>query len=517
MKAPPSFSGPLCLSWRECIACNTFVNTYIPQLHQVALHRDPHTFVGNFGGYGTGKTLTSRQEIIKHILLTPNANILIGANVNSQYEQTIQRELESDIPASFVVDSSNQKKYLDLANGSRIMYRPFDDPDKLRSYNLSMFVIVEASETSTETYSQLKTRLRNMASATPLLDPTTKIQLEDEKGRLRYDADWRRGIIESNPDSGWIRTDVLLVSDDIQLHGDIKDVYIIPDSQKDLSTSSHVSETGVNKYLPVNFVRDLTRNKPTWWTSRYVYGSFSYSEGLVYPDAMKHFVHDFEIPTDWPRIIAYDYGLVDDSVFLFGAIDSRKGHLYIYKEVRTNGKDVAALARLFKEASADIPVGGMLAPPLIDPKSGLKRDYQRRSLIDHFLEYGISFRPGYINVDARVMRLNTYLASGRMSIFDSCDALRTELRDYKFPARTLDGASSNSDKPIDKNNHGINALEWIVMDLPSDPRNILQGVFDRYGKDITSPEEPGNRFQLPHALRDSEDAFHQESLYTHFM
>jgi len=505
----------MCPSWRECIACNTYVNVYVPQPHQVALHRDPHTFIGNFGGYGTGKTLTSRQEVIKHILLTPNANILIGANVNSQYEQTIQRELESDIPAAFVADSSNQKKYIDFVNGARIMYRPFDDPDKLRSYNLSMFVIVEASETSTETFHQLKTRLRNMSAAVQAIS-SDGTPLVTADGIPVYSNDWRRGIIESNPDSGWIRTDVLMVSDEIHLHGNIKDQYLVPDNQPDVAISSHVAETSVNKYLPTNFVRDLTRNKPTWWSARYVYGSFSYSEGLVYPDAMKHFIPAFEIPIGWPRIVAYDYGLIDDSVFLFGAIDVQKGHLYIYKEVRTNGKDVAALAALFKEASSDIPVGGMLAPPLIDPKSGLRRDYSRKSLIDHFLEYGIAFRPGYVNVDARVMRLNTYLASGRISIFDSCDALRTELRDYKFPARTLDGTASNSDKPVDKNNHGINALEWITMDLPSDPRNILQGVFDRYGKDITrASTEP--RSTLPFALQDDDsNTYRQGSLYEYF-
>ena len=36
--------------WYECTKCNTYVNTYKPQSHQVALHKDNHTFIGNFGG-----------------------------------------------------------------------------------------------------------------------------------------------------------------------------------------------------------------------------------------------------------------------------------------------------------------------------------------------------------------------------------------------------------------------------------------------------------------------------------
>ena len=38
--------------------------------------------------------------------------------------------------------------------------------------------------------------------------------------------------------------------------------------------------------------------------------------------------------------MAYDYGLADDSVFLYGAIDEEHNLLYIYKERRTNNKNV---------------------------------------------------------------------------------------------------------------------------------------------------------------------------------
>lgn len=38
--------------WLECTRCNTYINTYIPQPHQYAVHDDAHTYIGNFGGYG---------------------------------------------------------------------------------------------------------------------------------------------------------------------------------------------------------------------------------------------------------------------------------------------------------------------------------------------------------------------------------------------------------------------------------------------------------------------------------
>lgn len=254
--------------WRRCSnpRCNTYYNTYIPQEHQYQFHIDPHLFTGNFGGYGSGKTLTSREEVLKHLILTPNGNTLIGANVQSQYEQTIQRELYADLPKAFVKRVNTQKAYVDLINGHRIMFRPFDDPEKLRSYNLTMFVIVEASEVKRESFTQLKTRLRNMKGALQAVDEDGKPLWKEVKGvKIPVIAhDWRRGIIESNPDAGWIRDEVLLVSDAIYRHGECYDVFDQIEGAKDKYISTHITSTSANAYLPETFIETNTKNKPAW-------------------------------------------------------------------------------------------------------------------------------------------------------------------------------------------------------------------------------------------------------------
>lgn len=506
---PKSISGTDSEFWLECTKCNTFINTYIPQEHQEAVHTDSHRFTGNFGGYGSGKTLTSREEIYKHLFLTPKGNTLIGANVQSQYEQTIKRDIEADIPAAFMADYSTQKQYVDFQNGHRIMYRPFDDPNKLRSYNLSMFVIVEASEVKAEVLTQLKSRLRNTAATVPEVDENGKIVYRKAKNGVLIPViahDWRKGIIESNPDSGWIRSEVLMKADDIQKHGNIIDVYAVLDSERDPALSAHVTATEANEFLPPTFISDLTKNKPTWWINRYVFGSFLYAEGLVYPSATRYICETFEIPKHWKRIVAYDYGLSDDSVYLFGAIDEINGILYIYKEVRTNDRNVEELAKLFFENTRDIPVGGWVCPPIIDPKSAPKRDYDKKTLADHFLDYGISFKPGHISLDARIYRLNTYFETGKIRIMDCCQGLIKELREYKFKNRTLDSTSWD-DKPEDKNNHAINPLEWIVMELPADPRNLVYGIYNKKGERWDEDSEQENKIKeyWQHALSDDDE------------
>lgn len=493
--------------WKECIKCNTFVNTFIPQAHQAAVLQDGHTYVGNFGGYGSGKTSTSLQELYKHILITPNGNSVVGANVSSQYEQTIKRDFEADFPLAFVTDISIQKQYIDFKNGHRLMFRPFDDADKLRSYNITFFLILEASEVKEDVYTQLKSRLRNLSATIPKVDADgNPVYRKNKQGGLIpvIETSWLKGVIESNPSSGWIRTEVLLVADDIHKHGENLETYAVEEARRDPDTSAHITSSEVNEYLPPNFISALIKNKPTWWVSKFVYGSFMYAEGLVYPRAIDNVVPFFEIPPHWKRIVAFDYGLSDNAVFLFGAIDMSKGMLYIYKELVTKNRNIEELAKLYFEGISDIPSGGLYGQPIIDPKSGPKRDYEKKSLSDHFLEYGIAFKNGHINLDARIYRLNTYFESGRLKIFANCTYLISELKEYKFKAKNSSTAGWD-DKPEDKNNHAINPLEWITMELPADPRNLVYGVFDSSGKDLSNRQKKIDRETFLWALSDPDE------------
>lgn len=513
-----AFNGAESEFWYECDKCNTFINTYIPQEHQEAVHTDAHRITGNFGGYGSGKTLTSRQELYKHIFLTPNGNTLIGANVASQYEQTIKRDIEADLPKAFFKEFSTQKQWYDLINGHRIIYRPFDDPEKLRSYNLTMFIIVEASEVKQASFTQLKSRLRNGAAMLPERDENGDIKYRYTKKGVPIPiikASWLKGIVESNPAAGWIRTDVLLKSSDIQKHGNNLESYAVPKEEMDPAISTHVTSAECNEFLPSDFIATLTKNKPAWWIARYVKGSFSYAEGLVYPAATSNIVPYFEVPKWWKRIVAYDYGLVDKSAFVFGAVDELANLLYIYKEIITDNKNIEDLAKLYHEGVADIPSGGMICAPIIDPKSGPKRDYDKKTLSDHFLEYNIAFQPGDINVDARIFRLNTYFVSGRVKIMDNCPYLIKELSDYKF--KTDENAENGlQDKPEDKNNHAINALEWIVMKLPADPKNLVGGIYSSNGRRLDEQAAIRRDLNKSYAIdifREEEDADTTEGLY----
>jgi PBSX family phage terminase large subunit len=480
-----SISGAPSTDWMECSnsICNTFVDLYHPMAHQASVHQDSHRIIGNFGSYGTGKTKTSEKEIEKHIFLTPNANILLGANITSQYEQTLLRDFEKSFPAAFMDSRSQQKGYIDFINGARLMLRPFDDPDKLRSNNYSLVVMLEASEINADAFHQLKTRLRNTAATNPA-----------------NGADWRKLICESNPDSGWIRTDVLLVSDTIYQHGRYADEDYKEQQDAltiDSSISTHIASTDVNHYLPPDYIQVNSRNKPEWWVKRFLHGSFLFAEGLVYPHAMKCVVptpRDSEgkpltprhFP-DWRILVAHDYGLMDEATFVYVGIDTKRNKAIVYKVDHTNNAPLKDLVAIFKNGTKDIAFGQMYTTPIIDPKNN-KRDYDKKDLISHYQDYGVTFKPGHINVDARIIRLNDYIEAGCLEIWDCCDFLIKELKDYKFKTKTLDDKDSKN-RPVDANNHAINALEWIGMELPANPNRLCLTGYDEYGRPISSEEE----------------------------
>ena len=517
-----TISGDVSQFWRECTQCNTYINTYIPQEHQAPFHKDAHKFKGTFGGYGSGKTTTTRQEFYKHMAITSGGTGLIGANISAQYEQTIKRDIEADFPVGLVKEVSVKNSYIEFVNGYRLMFRPFDDPGKLRSLNLDFLAIVEGSEVDDQIFIIGKTRVRNTAATSQKIDAQGRPLFgytEQGVAIPLIDGDWRTIITESNPDAGWIKTNVLLPSSYIQINGESVDKYEPNAEIADPAISSHVTTTACNQFLPPTYIADTSKGRPQWWINRYLLGSFTYAEGLVYPSAIEnaktkkyHVIPTTKIPKHWKRIHAFDYGLSDKSGMLWAAINEDKGTLVVYHEEYVNNRNIEELAQLVKDNSQDVPEGGWIRPHIIDPKSGVKRDYNKVSLIDHFLEYGVSYTPGQVSVDARVFKLNTMFEQDRIEIMDCCRNLIEELKDYKFPSDES-SESGRADKPQDKNNHLINPLEWIAMELPANPADAIYGVYSNQGYNMDLQRRLAEKNYGINALTDYDERKYDSEYY----
>jgi hypothetical protein len=178
---------------------------------------------------------------------------------------------------------------------------------------------------------------------------------------------------------------------------------------------------------------------------------------------------------------------MDEATFVYAAVDRKRNKLIVYKVDHTNNAPLKDLAAMFRDGTKDVSFGQMYTTPIIDPKNN-KRDYNKKDLISHYQDYGITFKPGHVNVEARIIRLNDYIESGNIEIWDCCTFLINELKEYKFKPKTLDDKSSDN-RPIDKNNHSINALEWIGMELPANPNTLYLTGYDEYGRPMSEESE----------------------------
>ena len=489
MHKATAWSGGESEFWYVCDrapACNTYFNAFKPMPHQYQFLADNHKFKLNAGGYGSAKTYATRQFIYKQLFMNPGGQVLVGANVSSQYEQTIKKELEADIPKAFVKTYSTQKAYMELFNGARLLYRPYDDEGKIRSMNLSAWVIMEGSEVDKDIYVQLKSRLRNMHAA-------NFKGINHDTGLPVYENFRGQGIVESNPENGWLRTEFLDPADEIYQHGTATVKYEAKPEKRDPSISVHISSTDANKFLPDTYITDLAKNKPQWWVDRYLFGSFEFANGLVYPDWRDCVIPAFEPDKKWVRILAHDPGIVDASAWVLAAIDDREGIVYIYRDLQYHDLSVDELyERYCREIAWDLKPTQLYTQPILDPKFyGRRNITDKQTYDDMWAQKGVYFQPGHVNVDDRVFRVQNYIKSGRLKIMNNCSNLLRELPEYKWQVQK-DGMYKQ--KPIDKNNHSIDAMSWITMKLPEDPRDLMFGAYTGFGaqlaeKDYRTPEE----------------------------
>lgn len=117
------------------------------------------------GGYGSGKTFAGSLLGILLCLKFPGIRGLVGAQTYTLVrDTTLQTYFEHLENIGFVdgvdYEWSSSLQKLSFKNGSEILFRHFDEPNKLKSLNLGFVEIEEMSDTPYETFKMLLGRMR---------------------------------------------------------------------------------------------------------------------------------------------------------------------------------------------------------------------------------------------------------------------------------------------------------------------------------------------------------------------
>jgi phage terminase large subunit len=475
-------------NYSVCNICNATEIHYFPQPHQKEFHQDKHTFKAIFGAYGSGKTTTAVMSIVEHVLHVPYGRTAMLAPTMQLLKETSYKELLKYLPYNHIKEERRTKgeEKIILKNGHEILLLPSNEAEKIRSLNLTAFYLEEASNSKYDIYVELSARLRNEAAIKYIVD---------EEGKRRVKESRLLGILCSNPDSGWIRTEILYKSD--KVYSPIK---YPKDPQYNPYLSTHLHSSFQNKYLDPDFQVRIGRGKPDWWVKRYIYGSFEYAEGLVYPMFAENIVDPFTIPPNWKRMFGVDFGLRDPTVMLAIAIDPDRGIVYVYDEHYEAEKPVNHHAEKMMAMLKKVPPGMINGQIVADPAGKARRGTNGQSYFGHYAEYGLWFREAVNNIESGIMKIFTYFAMSKLKIMSNCIYTIKEGREYKYQDGKIDLQKNRGENPMDFNNHAMDTLRYIIQELPDNPDDLVNEVY--FNTKLTQ----NYSFKFPKELQETEEA-----------
>lgn len=412
-------------------------------------------------------------EISNHALAVSNGRTLITAQSLQQVKEAVLPELEKFLPPWFIAKQTKTPlpKYT-LTNGHEIVIYASNDEEKLRSLNLTAFWIIEASGVAYSIFTQLTARLRNRAA----------IVKDREGNEVEHNF---LGIVESNPEEGWIRDEFLLRSDKIfaSKSVDTSSYEKLKVKKPEKSYHAFLSASPDNTYLHKTFIQDMCVGKDDRWIAKYIYCRLEVKEGAVYPDFMNCLVDPFPVPENWLRIFGFDKGWSDETCLCCGAIDTTNGICYIYDEYYVSEKPVTYHARRIREKV----LGCKLYKNIIaDPSVRNKNDRDGVSYRDYFYNVsGLWLEEGNNAIFDGIERVRDFMYQGKLKVFTNCVNLKSEAQNYLWKK---DKNGIAKDEPTEKNNHLMDAMRYMVMALPYDiktcsindvPDNSKQTILDR--------------------------------------
>ena len=195
-----------------------------------------------------------------------------------------------------------------------------------------------------------------------------------------------------------------------------------------------------------------------------------------------HVVEPFEVPYNWPRLRAADYGYSSPSCVLWGAVDW-DGTIWIYREFYDKGYTGEALAQIVNALEADDP---LMQISVLDGSCWSKHG-TGPSIAESMIRNGVRWipadknrLPGKIELHRR-LAINERTEEPKLKIFATCTNLIRTLP-------TLPLSKTNSEDVDTKaEDHAYDALRYMCMTRPTGLPQ--QNLFNQIKKQTFEPAD----------------------------
>jgi hypothetical protein len=142
---------------------------YDPLVSQKRFHNSEARYKGYSGPIGSGKSLALCQEAIRLTYLNVGRTGLLGAPTYPMLRDATQATLFELLAANRIPYEHNKAEntLVMQETGSRILFRPVDDFERLRGTNLAWYGLDELTYTQEEAWLRLEGRLRDPKATRP--------------------------------------------------------------------------------------------------------------------------------------------------------------------------------------------------------------------------------------------------------------------------------------------------------------------------------------------------------------
>ena len=217
---------------------------------------------------------------------------------------------------------------------------------------------------------------------------------------------------------------------------------------------------------------------------RLLEGDWDVADGAAFSEFERaiHVVEPFEVPYNWPRLRAADYGYSSPSCVLWGAVDW-DGTIWIYREFYDKGYTGEALAQIVNALEADDP---LMQISVLDGSCWSKHG-TGPSIAETMIRNGVRWipadknrLPGKIELHRR-LAVNERTEEPKLKIFATCTNLIRTLP-------TIPLSKTNSEDVDTKaEDHAYDALRYMCMTRPTGLPQ--QNLFNQIKKDTFEPAD----------------------------
>lgn len=381
-----------------------FNEKYYPYIYQ---YNEPIEIF--YGGGGSGKSVFIAQKILLKAL-TDKRKVLVVRKVGNSLRESCWR-LFLDLLSQWKIYSYCKVRISDMSielpNGSILLFKGLDDPEKIKSIvGITDVWIEEGTELSEEDYLQLSIRMRSQKKDMQMFlsfNPVSK-------------SNWvyKRWFIEEAKEKPFI------------LHTTYKD----------------------NKFLTKQYIEtleNLINTNPTYYRI-YALGEFCSLDKLIFNNWEEREFDYREIKGE--LCCGLDFGFSADLLcFVAYILIERTKEIYIFKEYTALGLTNPEIANVIKSLGFS---KSTIIADAAEPKS-------IKELRDNGITRIRACKKGPDSIRAGIQKLQEY----KMIVHPDCHQVKLELENYSWKKDSKTGEYIN--QPIDEFNHACDSIRYALQ------------------------------------------------------